>query len=85
QTSTPSTRNFHRQLLEKALESLDHDPIEKRDFSSITLPMSASQIPYAKERIRQFRRELAAELGQKTNPKEVYNLTVQIYPVSKDE
>ncbi|MGZ3710223.1 MAG: DUF4423 domain-containing protein [Bdellovibrionota bacterium] len=51
----------------------------------MTLPMSASQIPYAKERIRQFRRELAAELGQKTNPKEVYNLTVQIYPVSKDE
>jgi hypothetical protein len=83
--STPSTRNFHRQLLEKALESLDHDPIETRDFSSITLPMSAGQIPYAKERIRQFRRELAAELGQKANPKEVYNLTVQIYPVSKEE
>ncbi|MGZ3653762.1 MAG: TIGR02147 family protein [Bdellovibrionota bacterium] len=85
QKSTPNTRNFQRQLIEKALESLDRDPIEIRDFSSITLPMHPRQIPYAKERIRQFRRELAAELRQKDSPKEVYNLTVQIYPISKEE
>lgn len=83
--STAATQNFHRQLLSKALESLENDPMEARDFSSITLALDPVDIPYAKERIRHFRRDLTAELEKKGRPKEVYNLTVQIYPVSKVE
>lgn len=83
--STAGTRKFQKQLLEKAIESLENDPMEVRDFSSMTLAMDPKNIPYAKERIRQFRRELTAELEAKGRPEEVYNLTVQIYPVSKGE
>ena len=85
EVSTVSTKKFQRQLIEKSLESLDNDPIEKRDFSSTTMAIDPKHIPYAKERIRQFRRELCSELEVKGNPKEVYNLTVQIYPVTKEE
>ncbi|MCM2323707.1 MAG: DUF4423 domain-containing protein [Oligoflexia bacterium] len=60
--STAATRRFHRQLLDKAQASLENDPAELRDFSSITLAMDPELVPYAKERIRAFRRELAAEL-----------------------
>ena len=83
--STAYTRKFHRQLLDKAAESLENDPIERRDFSSITFAMDQSQVAYAKERIRQFRRELCAELEAKGPPTDVYNLTVQIYPVTQGE
>lgn len=82
-TSTAATRKFQRQLLEKALESLEKDPVEIRDFSSMTLSIDPKFLPFAKERIKQFRRELTAELEAKGAPKEVYNLTIQIYPVTQ--
>jgi uncharacterized protein (TIGR02147 family) len=81
--STGFTRNFHRQLLDKALHSLDNDPIETRNFSSMTMAIDPSHMEYAIERIRDFRRQLTAELEAKGPAKEVYNLTVQLYPVSR--
>ncbi|MBO9665999.1 MAG: TIGR02147 family protein [Bdellovibrio sp.] len=80
--STAFTRNFHRQLLDKALHSLDNDPIETRNFSSMTMAIDPKHMDYAIERIRDFRRQLTAELEAKGAPQEVYNLTVQMYPVS---
>lgn len=77
--STSATRKFHQSLLSRALESLENDPVEKRDFSSMTFAMDEAHIPYAKERIRAFRRKLVADLEQKSTPNQVYNLTVQIY------
>jgi uncharacterized protein (TIGR02147 family) len=81
--STSATRKFQAQLLQKAMASLENDPIEVRDFSSMTLAIDPELIPYAIEKIRAFRRELTADLESKGNAKEVYNLTVQIFPVSK--
>jgi len=82
--STRATKKFQRQLLEKAIRSLESDPVEKRNFSSLTLVVDPEQIPYATERIKAFRRDLCAELEARGTPKEVYNLTIQIYPVSKE-
>ena len=81
--STTTTRLFQKQMIEKSLESLERDPYEIRDFSSVTLAMDPSDIPYARERIKQFRRELMTELEARGKPTEVYNLTLQIYPVSR--
>jgi len=81
--STAGTRKLQRQLLEKAVDSLENDPFEMRDLSSITMAIDPKHVDYARERIRQFRRELCEELEAKGAPTEVYNLTVQIFPVSK--
>ena len=83
--STPATRKHHKELLERAIYSLENDPIELRDFSAMTFVMDSKSIPYAKERIRHFRRELMQELESRGEPEEVYRLTVQIYPVTKKE
>ncbi|MGZ3705587.1 MAG: TIGR02147 family protein, partial [Bdellovibrionota bacterium] len=83
--STVATRMFHRQLLEKAKEALENTSFEERDLSSTTFAMSAAQIPYAKKRIREFRRQLSAELEAFGSPSAVYNLTVQLYPVSQSK
>jgi uncharacterized protein (TIGR02147 family) len=82
--STPATRRFHRQLLERAIQSLENDPISTRDFSSITFAMDASQVQYALERIRRFRRDLCKELEERAEPNEVYQLMVQIFPLSRN-
>lgn len=80
--STVATRKFHKQLLIRAAESIDKDPIPVRDFSSMTFVLDPQQIEYARKRLRDFRRELVAELELKGTPSTVYNLTVQLYPVT---
>ncbi len=51
----------------------------------MTFVMDPKFIPYAKKRIQSFRRSLVEELEKMGPPKEVYHLSVQIYPVTKKE
>ena len=83
--STSSTRKFQRQLMKKAVDSLENDPIELRDFSNITFAMNPKHIPYALQKIREFRRKLCNELEVFGDQTEVYNLSVQIFPLSQKE
>lgn len=80
--STSATRKFHKQLLIRAAQSIDNDPATDRDFTSMTFTMNASQIAYARKRIQTFRRELTAELERKGKPEAVFNLTIQLYPIT---
>lgn len=80
--STAATRKFHRQIIGKALDSLENDLGELRDFTSMTFTMDPALVPHAKERIRGFRRKLVRELESKGSPKRVYNFCLQLYPVS---
>ncbi|RYZ76879.1 MAG: TIGR02147 family protein [Proteobacteria bacterium] len=81
--TTAAAKKFQQQLLEKALVSLNESSFEEHDFSSMTIAIDPELIPYAREKIRTFRRQLTADLESRGTPTEVYNLTVQIYPVSK--
>lgn len=81
--STEATRKYHRQLLERAVESLENDSFEERDFSAITMAIAPGQVAYARERINTFRRELCRELESRGTAEQVYQLSVQIFPVSK--
>jgi uncharacterized protein (TIGR02147 family) len=80
---TAATKKFQKQILLKAVESIENDPDDCKDMSSMTLAMDPALVPYAKERIREFRRQLAEELEKKSPPKRVYKLTVQVFPVSQ--
>jgi uncharacterized protein (TIGR02147 family) len=81
--STAASRKFHKQILEKALESLENDPMDVRDFSAMTFAMDPAQVPQALKRIRAFRRSLMQELEAEGTPRRVYKLSVQLFPVSK--
>lgn len=80
---TAATRRFQQQVLRKAEESVDLCPDEWRDLSSTTLAIAPEHVPYARQRIQEFRRQLTNELETKGTPSEVYHLAVQIYPVTK--
>jgi uncharacterized protein (TIGR02147 family) len=84
-SSTLATRKFHRQLLERAVESMEHDAYELRELSSMTMAIDPAQVPYAREKIRIFRDELTAQLEKRGQPKQVYNLNIQLFPLSKTE
>ncbi len=48
----------------------------------MTLAMDPEMVPYAIEKIKKFRRILADELEKAKPGKEVYNLTIQLFPVT---
>jgi uncharacterized protein (TIGR02147 family) len=75
-------RMSHRQSLNQAIGALDEIQVRDRDISSITMAVDVSKLPLAKELIRDFRRRLAAllESGERT---EVYNLNIQLLPVTR--
>lgn len=74
-------RKNHAQMLELAKTSLDRDPLELRDFLSITMAIDPDKIPEAKVLLRDFREKLSNFLtaGKK---KEVYALSLQLIPLS---
>lgn len=75
-------REANRQVIMQSLNSLVHDPTDIRDITSIVLPINMANLPKAKELAREFRRKIATllEEGEKT---EVYNVCVQIVPVTR--
>lgn len=75
-------RQSHRQSLEQAIRSLDEISVELRDITSVTMAIDIEKIPQAKKLIRTFRRRMCKflESDQKT---EVYNLNIQLVPVSR--
>jgi uncharacterized protein (TIGR02147 family) len=80
--TTPALRKHQRQILEKALASLDNDPLEVRSSNSLTMAIDPDRLPKAKLMIEKFNRELCAYLeGGKR--KRVYQLSVNLFPMQK--
>ncbi|MES2769003.1 MAG: TIGR02147 family protein [Bdellovibrionota bacterium] len=76
-------RHSHKQSLENAITALEEVSIEKRDITSMTMAIDSSKIPQAKEMIKKFRRQLCAFLESGTKKDEVYDLNVQLLPITK--
>lgn len=75
-------RELQKQVIQKALLAVDECPAEEKDITSMTMAIDMSNIDKARDLIRKFRRDLCALLedGEQT---EVYNLGIQLYPISK--
>ncbi len=73
---------MQRHVLEKALTAIDVVPQDEKDITSMTMAIDESKIPEAKKRIKAFRRQLCEflETGKQTR---VFNLGIQLYPISK--
>ncbi len=81
-TPNAALRRAHRASIEHALNCLDDVPLQLRDISSITLAIDPRKIEKARTLIQKFRRKLASEV-EVGNKSEVYELNVQLVPVSK--
>ena len=72
-----------QQFLEKASTALQKQPIEKRDFGTMTMAIDITKIPQAKKMIRKFRRELTEylESGERT---EIYTFCTQLIQLTEN-
>jgi uncharacterized protein (TIGR02147 family) len=80
--ATVASRKAHAQNLQLALSSLENDPKELRDFSTMTFAIDVEKLPQAKACIRQLQDELnrLAETGPKL---EIYKFCTQLIPLTK--
>lgn len=77
-------RLSHKQTLQQAIASLDDVPVELRDITSISVALDRAQLPKAKNLIRDFRQSML-ELLESGAKNELYNLNVQLVPVTVQE
>jgi uncharacterized protein (TIGR02147 family) len=77
-------KRLQKQVLKKAVDSLENDDIEIRNMTSMAMAVDPQNIPQAKKMIQSFSRELCAylESGKRT---QVYQLGVCLYPISKKQ
>lgn len=82
QSVNHALRHAHRDTLEQAILAIDEVDIKWRDISSMVVPVNIDKITEAKKLIKSFRRKLA-EVLESGNKTEVYNLNIQLVPVTK--
>ena len=74
--------NFHRQMLERASDSIESVRPIHRDLAALTVCVSPETAAVVKERIHRFREELTEICDADTNGNVVYQLNVQWFPLS---
>lgn len=81
---TLSLRNFSLEMIDRARESLENVPVEKREISGLTMGVSDECIERIKQRIRIFKEELISMIvDDKNESKSVYQMNVQFFPLIK--
>jgi uncharacterized protein (TIGR02147 family) len=78
-----SIRKAHFQTLEMAKKSLERDPVERRDFTTITIPTHPKKIKEAKELIRKFQNDLCGLMMDTPEKTEVYKLSMELFPLTQ--
>lgn len=77
-------KKLQKQLLEKALSAVDEVDYEKRSNTSMTVAVDLEKLPEAVDEIKKFRRKMGKILGGSNKHESVYNLSIALYPLTKD-
>jgi len=75
--------DFHREMGTEAIENIRDDNYEEREFNALTVCVSKENLPLLKEQLREFRKELNRFLSNDKNTDEVYQLNLQLFPLTR--
>jgi uncharacterized protein (TIGR02147 family) len=74
---------FHKQSLELARRALDYYPSQDREISGVTMSLSSAGFKKIKSELRAFRRKMMEVAEQDTKEEGVFQLNMQLFPLSK--
>lgn len=77
-------RELQRQIINKALDAIDNCPADLKGITSMTMAIDMNKLPEARQLVRQFRRKMCALL-EDGEQNQVYNLAIQLYPITKKQ
>jgi uncharacterized protein (TIGR02147 family) len=81
--SSSAVQEFLKTTLDFGKEALERFPKDKRNLSAMTFSTSENHFLQLQEKIRLFRKELADEIDKVENPDRVYQLNMQLFPLSE--
>ncbi|MCC6278446.1 MAG: TIGR02147 family protein [Oligoflexia bacterium] len=84
EVTSASIAQFHKEMLQKAGESIDRFTRDKREISSVTVGISARTAKTVKEMVQRFRKEVMEVMAQDPSPTVVYQLNFQLFPLTDD-
>ena len=76
-------QRFQEETLKLALNSLDHHPKNVRDFSTLTMTISESDLEDIREITNHFRSSVIKVVHESEQADRVYQLNVQLFPMTK--
>jgi uncharacterized protein (TIGR02147 family) len=75
--------NYHRQMLERASESIERIPRERRELGATTICVNPDTVAEIKLLIHEFREQILERCDRDEDPSIVYQFNVQLFPLSK--
>jgi uncharacterized protein (TIGR02147 family) len=75
---------FHRELMKKAMDSIDTIPRERREISALAMGVSEKTMQIVKRKIQAFRQELVSIVSCDEAPDMVYQLNFQFFPLTQE-
>lgn len=76
--SSVAIKKHHIQTLDLARKALLQQPLDKREFFTISFPLDPQKLLRAKQLIREFSEKFMMEM-QESEPKSVYKLAIQFF------
>jgi uncharacterized protein (TIGR02147 family) len=76
-------RNYHTELMQRAVHAMHHLPAEERYISALTLSASPATWAEVRRRVIEFRQELVALCDADPDPSRVVQLNLQLFPLSR--
>lgn len=84
QIPSASIKNYHKGVIEKSLHSLFTDSVDKREFSSVIMPIDSEKIPEAKKMIRDFSFELNKFFAKSKKKDRVFYYSSQFFGIDQE-
>jgi uncharacterized protein (TIGR02147 family) len=82
---TKAVRQFQKQILALASESLERFAREERDVSTLTLALDASTFSQIREILRECRRQIQKCVEEAKKPDRVMQLSMAFFPLAPAE
>lgn len=76
-------RNYHRQILNKAIHALDLQPLADREIAGITFSAHPKYIPQLKKEMSLFLDRMSEKYGRKRQKQEVFQLEVALFRLTE--
>lgn len=77
-------RNFHRQMILRAQQAIEHLPKHERDLGSLTIALSPEDFASFKKELYEFRSEANRKYSGNNKAKVVYQLCFQLFPLFQE-
>lgn len=75
--------DYHRSMITRGRDSIELIPSDERDISALTLCVGEESMARLKERLREFRKELLSIDTSREGPKQVVQLNLQLFPLTR--